>query len=64
MCVLRLERSVRKDEEVEEMVEPGTIDSLSIVARRPRWSVDVKRVWRAAWSSRDAGWNVREVVVG
>lgn len=45
--VERLERSERKEEVVEEMVGPGTMVSLEMVARRPRCVVDDSRDPRA-----------------
>jgi hypothetical protein len=51
MCEERLERSERKEDEEEEMEAPGTIVSFWIVARRPRWEVEVMRLPRAVLSS-------------
>jgi hypothetical protein len=55
MCEERLERSDEKDDEDEGMVAPGTIVSLDMVARRPRWLVEDISSPRADWSSLDAG---------
>jgi hypothetical protein len=52
---VRFVRSDVKEEEVEGMVVLGMMRSLEIVARRPRSEVDVRRDWRAVWSSADAG---------
>ena len=55
MKSLRLERSSRKVSWVEGMGEAGTMASCDMVARRPRCVVDVRRSWRACWSSSEAG---------
>jgi hypothetical protein len=54
MCDSRFERSERKEEDVEVTVAPGTMVSLSMVARRPRWEVEVMRDPRADLSSWEA----------
>jgi hypothetical protein len=52
----RLERSDRKEEEeeVEGMEAPGMMVSFWMVARRPRWVVEVMRLPRADLSSWEA----------
>ena len=62
-----MERSARKVDEEEGMVAPGTIVSFSMVARRPRWVVEVMSVpradlrsweavvWRLVWEFVDSG---------
>lgn len=52
--LLRLERSDVKDEEEDEMVAPGTMVSFWMVARRPRWEVEVIKLPRADLSSCEA----------
>lgn len=51
MCVSRADRSERKDDDDEGMLAPGTMVSFWIVARRPRWEVEVMRFPRADLSS-------------
>jgi hypothetical protein len=53
--VLRAERSDRKEDEVEGMEAPGTMVSFWMVATRPRWEDEVRRVPRADLSSWEAG---------
>ena len=48
-------RSPRNVEVVEGMVAPGMIVSLEMLARRPRWEGVLRRVWKALWSSSEAG---------
>lgn len=50
----RFERSSTKVEAVEDIVPLGTIVSFWIVARMPRWLVDVMRLPRADLSSWEA----------
>jgi hypothetical protein len=50
----RFERSERNEDDVEDTVAPGTMVSLSIVARRPRWEVEVMSDPRADLSSWEA----------
>ena len=54
MCESRLERSEKKEDEVEGIVAPGTMVSFWIVAMRPRWEVEVMRDPRADLSSWEA----------
>ena len=54
MCVSRADRSERKDGEDEGMLAPGMMASFWIVARRPRWEVEVMRFPRADLSSWEA----------
>jgi hypothetical protein len=54
MCGWRLARSALKVDDEEEMVPLGTMVSFWIVARIPRWSVEVMRVPSAALSSWEA----------
>lgn len=58
MCGVRLLRSERNEEVLEGIVEPGTMDSLLMVASSPRVSVDERRFWRAVWSSWDAVYGI------
>lgn len=54
MCEERAERSPRKEDEAEGMESPGTMVSFWMVARRPRWEVEVMRLPRAVLSSCEA----------
>jgi len=51
----RLERSSTNVEALDEIVPLGTIVSFWIVARMPRWSVEVMRLPSADLSSWEAG---------
>jgi hypothetical protein len=53
--LLREERSDRKEDEVDGIEAPGTMLSFWMVATRPRWEDEVRRVPRADLSSWEAG---------
>ena len=40
---------------MERMVVPGMMVSLEMLARRPRWEGVLRKVWKALWSSAEAG---------
>jgi hypothetical protein len=54
MCDSRLERSLRKEEDVEVIEAPGMMVSFWIVAKRPRCEVELMRFPRADLSSWEA----------